>query len=172
MWHRQPKELISKIIGAVCVLPFYFLLFTSHIFLKILYSRHDSVIAISRSSHMVGPLKNFSNRISRTNARMHANEDIWEIGQIMVGKGTRVAKEVKEAMKRIVVTSVGPATTAGMVVAMMGSQAMTTGRAATTGLVSDYDRAGGYDGAGDHEDEDIMAGKESDHEDGLEYMDE
>jgi len=54
----------------------------------------------------------------------------------MVGKGTRVAKEVKEAMKRIVVTSVGPATTAGMVVAMMGSQAMTTGRAATTGLVT------------------------------------
>jgi len=49
----------------------------------------------------------------------------------MVGKGTRVAKEVKEAMKRIVVTSVGPATTAGM-----GSQAMTTGRAATTGLVT------------------------------------
>jgi len=80
---------------------------------------------------MVGPLKNFSNRISRTNARMHANEDIWEIRQIMVGKGTRVAKEVKEAMKRIVVTSVGPATTAGM-----GSQAMTTGRAATTGLVT------------------------------------
>jgi hypothetical protein len=52
---------------------------------------------------------------------MHANEDIWEIGQIMVGKGTRVAKEVKEAMKRIVVTSVGPATTAVMVVATMGS---------------------------------------------------
>src|SRR5277367_1157882 len=64
---------------------------------------------------------------------MHANEDIWEIKQIVVGKGTRM---VKEAMKRIVVTSVGPATTAVMVVATMGSQAMTTGRAATTGLVT------------------------------------
>jgi hypothetical protein len=64
---------------------------------------------------------------------MHANEDIWEIKQIVAGKGTRM---MKEAMKRIVVTSVGPATTAVMVVATMGSQAMRTGRAATTGLVA------------------------------------
>jgi hypothetical protein len=29
---------------------------------------------------------------------VHANEGIWEIRQIMVGKGTRVVKEVKEVM--------------------------------------------------------------------------
>jgi hypothetical protein len=146
VWHRQPKELISKIIGAVCVLPFYFLLFT-HIFLKVLFSRHDSVTAISRSSHMVGPLKNSSNRISRTNTHMHANKDIWEIGQIMTGKGMRVAKqakEVKEATMGMMVTR-GPATTAVMelvatTAVTMGpvtSQAMTTTRVATTtGLVT------------------------------------
>ena len=31
VWHRQPKELISKIIGAICVFSFHFVL---HIFLK------------------------------------------------------------------------------------------------------------------------------------------
>ena len=47
---------------------------------------------------MVGLSKNSSNLISRTNARMHAGEDIWEIRQIVIGNGTRVAKEVTTGM--------------------------------------------------------------------------
>ena len=45
--HRQPKELISKIIGAVCVLPFYFLLFTRHISLP----KNTILQARQRHSH-------------------------------------------------------------------------------------------------------------------------
>jgi hypothetical protein len=75
---------------------------------------------------------------------MHANEDIWEIRQIAIGKGMRVAKEAKEATMGMMVTT-GPATTAVMelvatTAVMMGlvmSQAMTTTRVATTtGLVT------------------------------------
>ena len=86
----------------------------------------------------------------------------------MIGKGTRLAKEVKEAMMGMVVTR-GPATMAVMdLVATMAatigpvtSQVMTMTRAAMmTGLVT----IGDYNGANGHEDEDISAGK-----DGLEY---
>jgi hypothetical protein len=41
---------------------------------------------------------------------MHANEDIWEIRQIVIGKGTRVAKEVMMGM----MMTRGPAATAAM----------------------------------------------------------
>ena len=75
VWHHQPKELISRIIGAVHV---------SHLtfFLINLYYRHASVTVISRNSLTVGLLKNFSRRISRIDAHMHGNEDILEIRQI------------------------------------------------------------------------------------------
>jgi hypothetical protein len=68
---------------------------------------------------MVGPLKDFSNRISRTDTHMHANEDIWEIGRITVGEGMRVAKEATMRM----IAMRGPATTAAMeLVATMAAQ--------------------------------------------------
>ena len=57
-----------------------------------------SVIAISSGSHMVGPSKNSSSQISRTNARMHANVDIWEIAQI---KGLRVMKKANQMKIRM-----------------------------------------------------------------------
>ena len=75
---------------------------------------------------------------------MHANKDIWEIRQIAIGKGMRVAKEAKEATMGMMVT-MGPATRAVMelvatTAVMMGlvmSQAMTMTRVATrTGLVT------------------------------------
>ena len=105
-------------------------------FLKMLYSRHDNVTAISRSSHMVGPSKNTSNVVSRTDARMHANEDIWEIRQIAIGKGTRVAKEATMGM----MMTRGPAATAAtelVATTAATSQAMRKTRVAmTTGLVT------------------------------------
>jgi hypothetical protein len=72
---------------------------------------------------------------------MHANEDIWEIGQITVGEGMRVAKEATMGM----IVTRGPATMPAMELvatmpATMGpvtNQAMTMIRAATTtGLVT------------------------------------
>jgi hypothetical protein len=120
---------------------FYFLHVISS-YLKILYSRHDSVTAISRSSHMVGLSKNSSNLISRTNARMHAGEDIWEIRQIVIGNGTRVAKEVTTGMMMMR----GLATMAVMELVAMGpvtSRAMMMTRAAmTTGLMTTVNTMG------------------------------
>jgi hypothetical protein len=117
--------------------PFFFLHIISS-YLKILYSRHDSITAISRSSHMVGLSKNSSNLISRTNACMHAGEDIWEIRQIVIGNGTRVAKEVTTGMMMMrglatmavmelvakTRVTMGPVTSQAM---MMTRAAMTTG---------------------------------------------
>jgi hypothetical protein len=80
----NPKTLSAKLLDWSV---FVFFLYS---FLRIFYFRHVSVIPISRDSHMAGLLKNFSNRISRTNVRMRANEDTWEIRQI---EGSRVVKE-------------------------------------------------------------------------------
>ena len=66
-------------------------------FSKNLYSRHVSVTVISSASHMVGPSKNSSRLISRTNVRMHANAVILEMGQI---EGLRLAKEMNQVMTR------------------------------------------------------------------------
>jgi hypothetical protein len=54
----NPKKLSARLLEPYVS---FLLLFIHCIFLKILYSRHDSITAISRSSHMVGPLKNSSN---------------------------------------------------------------------------------------------------------------
>jgi hypothetical protein len=82
---------------------------------------------------------------------MHANEDIWEIRQIAIGKGMRVAKQATMGM----MVTMGPATmavmelvattavTMGLVMSqvmtmgLVTSQAMTMTRVATTtGLVT------------------------------------
>jgi len=77
---------------------------------------------------MVGPLRNSSKQVLKTNMHMHTNKDISEIRQITIGKGTRVVKEV---MMGMMVTR-GPAGMAGMelVVTMVAmSQVMTKTRA-------------------------------------------
>jgi hypothetical protein len=85
---------------------------------------------------MVGLLKNSSNLISRTNMHMHTGKDIWEIRQIMIGNGTRVAKEVTMGMMMMR----GLATMAVMELVAMGpvmSQVMMMTRVAmTTGLMT------------------------------------
>ena len=50
------------------------------------YSRYISVTLTSSGSHTVGPSKNSSRLISRTNVCMHANVDISEIKQIEAAK--------------------------------------------------------------------------------------
>ena len=68
--------------------------------LKHLYSRLVNATATSSGSRMVGPLRNFSSRVSRTNVRMHASMDIWKIKQ-MEGKiltQTRAVMELARTM--------------------------------------------------------------------------
>jgi hypothetical protein len=61
---------------------------------------------------------------------MHANEDIWEIRQIMIRKGTMVAKEAKEKEATMgMMLSRGLAAMAVTIGAVM-SQVMTMTRAA------------------------------------------
>ena len=50
------------------------------------YSRYVSITLTSSGSHTVGPSKNSSRLISRTNVRMHTNVDISEIKQIEAAK--------------------------------------------------------------------------------------
>ena len=74
--------------------------------LKHLYSRLVNATATSSGSRMVGPLRNFSSRVSRTNVRMHASMDIWKIKQMegkIVTKGkiltqTRAVMELARTM--------------------------------------------------------------------------
>jgi hypothetical protein len=117
---------------------------------------------------MVGLLKNSSNLISRTNVCMQAGEDIWEIRQIMIGNGTRVAKEVTMGM----MMTRGLATMAVMELVAktrvtMGpvmSQAMMMTNDDRTDDYSDYNGASGLDGAGGYD-----RASDDKAEDGLEY---
>jgi hypothetical protein len=78
-------------------------------------------------------LKNFSKPISKTNAHMHANEDIWEIGQIkelgvvgMKRPATRTRAAMELAVTRAGIT--GPVMTWREVAMIRMTRAvMTTG---------------------------------------------
>jgi hypothetical protein len=70
-WHRQPKQLITQVIGVVCR--------QSPMFINSLSPRSprlENVMNISNDSHMDGQLKNSSSLASRTSALMHVKRDI------------------------------------------------------------------------------------------------
>ena len=70
-WHRQPKQLITQVIGVVCC--------QSPMFINSLSPRSPrlkNVTNISNDSHMDGQLKNSSSLASRTSMLMHIKRDI------------------------------------------------------------------------------------------------